>query len=336
MKKIFNIALIFAAVTFLAVSCHEWDPVLKKFDEPDTDEVADIKANTTIAAVKALYVDRPYHIEKDLIIGGQVTSSDQGGNVYRSLYIQDASGAIEIKMGKTNLYNDYQPGRWVFVKLDGLTLGAYEGMLQIGLEDPSGEYETTYLDAQRIIDLHVFKGKKADPVTPKVLTSDELTKKENFQTLVTLKGLTYGKEVFSILYPADENAGNGKRVYLSDKTWGITTWAMSANQMKKYLESGIWDAAVTSDKSMTVAEMRQENLLSISAEYVSQYFNMGTTQIQIRTSGYSKFADYQLDPDVLAGTKTYDVTGILTNYRGAPQFTILDESCIKVTTPEAQ
>ena len=333
MKKLYTVIFIFAVALFLASSCHEWDPVLKKYDEPQSDEVVDIKANTTIAAIKALYVDKPVHIEKDLIIGGQVISSDQGGNVYRSLYIQDATGAIEIKMGKTSLYNDYQPGRWVYVKLDGLTLGAYEGMLQIGLEDPTGEYETTYLDAQRIIELHVFKGKIADPVTPEVIAPADLTKKEKFQTLVTLQGLTYANEVFAILYPADENAGTGKRVYLSDKTWGINTWAMSANQMQKYLDSGIWDAAVTSDKTMTVAEMREQNALSISANYVSHYFTMGGVQVQVRTSGYSKFADYKLDEDVLAKKATYSLTGILTNYRGTPQFVILDDSCIKVEAP---
>ncbi len=336
MKKISNIIYILAATTFLTASCSEWDPVVNiGYDEPIIDQYQDIKANTSIAAVKALYTDKPVHIEKNLIIGGQVTSSDQSGNIYRSMYIQDATGAIEIKIGKSSLYNDYKPGQWVFVKLDGLTLGTYEGMLQIGLDDPSEEYETSYIDVQRIIDLHIFKGRIDTPVAPVELSESELTLSQNMEKLVTLKGLKYANEAFALLYP-DPNGdkkSNANRVFLSDKTWGITTWAMSKNKMQAYLDSGIWDSAVTADGAKTVAELRKENAIEATGTYVSQYFKMGGTEIQIRTSGYAKFADIELDPEVLSGDKLINVTGILTNYRGAPQFTIIDLEGVKVVEP---
>ena len=57
---------------------------------------------------------------------------------------------------------------------------------------------------------------------------------------------------------------------------------------------------------------------------MSQYFTFGGTEIQIRTSGYCKFADNEIDPDVLAGKKTIDVTGIMTLYQGKIQFVLLD------------
>lgn len=332
MKKILNIAYVMAAAAILATSCDEWDPVVNfGYDAPVSDQVTGMTANTTIAAVKALYVDKPVHIEKDLIIAGQVTSSDQSGNIYRSMYLQDATGAIELKIGKSSLYNDYRPGQWVYVKLDGLTLGTYEGMLQIGLDDPTGEYETAYIDVQRIIDLHVFKGKIDAPVTPLVLTESELTAPVNMEKLVTLKGLKYSNEAFALLYP-DPNGdkkSNANRVFLSDKTWGITTWAMSKNKMQAYLDSGIWDEAKTADDAKTVAQLRKENAIEASANYVSQYFKMGSTEIQIRTSGYAKFADLELEEGVRNGSMLIDITGILTNYRGAPQFTLIDMEGVK-------
>ena len=333
MKKILNIAYVMAVAAFLAAGCDEWDPVVNfGYDAPLTDQVTGMTANTTIAAVKALYVDKPVHIEKDLIIAGQVTSSDQSGNIYRSMYIQDATGAIEIKIGKSSLYNDYRPGQWIYVKLDGLTIGAYEGMLQIGLDDPTGEYETAYIDVQRIIDLHVFKGKIDTPVQPVVLGESELTLKQNMEKLVTLKGLKYGNEAFALLYPNPngDKSSTSNRVFLSDKTWGITTWAMSKNKMQAYLDSGIWDEAKTADGGKTVAQLRAEGAIEASANYVSQYFKMGSTEIQIRTSGYAKFADLELDEGILNGTKQIDITGILTNYRGAPQFTLIDMEGVKV------
>ena len=57
---------------------------------------------------------------------------------------------------------------------------------------------------------------------------------------------------------------------------------------------------------------------------------MGSKEIQIRTSGYSKFADTEIDPAVLSGEKTIDATGILTLYQGSVQFILLDIDGIKV------
>ena len=67
-----------------------------------------------------------------------------------------------------------------------------------------------------------------------------------------------------------------------------------------------------------------------TANYVSHYFKLGGTSIQIRTSGYAKFADQELDPGVLDGTKTVDITGIMTIYSGAAQFTLVDEPSVSV------
>ena len=44
----------------------------------------------------------------------------------------------------------------------------------------------------------------------------------------------------------------------------------------------------------------------------------------MRNSGYCKFADTEIDPEVLAGHKTIDVTGIMTLYQGKIQFVLLD------------
>ena len=61
---------------------------------------------------------------------------------------------------------------------------------------------------------------------------------------------------------------------------------------------------------------------------------MGSKEIQIRTSGYAKFSDVELDEGVLNGTKLIDITGILTNYRGSAQFTLIDLDGVKVYSAE--
>lgn len=327
-RLIYSLAIL---ASFAAVSCDEWEPVLGNQGEPAEPAYVTLQPNTDIVTLKGMYTGKATHIEDDIIIGGQVTSSDASGNVYRTMYIQDETGGIEIKLGLTGTYNDYKLGQWVYVKCLGLTLGDYEGMLQVGMDDPTGEYETAYIDVKSLIGTHVFKGKMDTPVAPVEVEESELTSQLLMGKYVTLKGLKYGNEIFCLIYP-DANGDkkvNSNRVFLDKKTWGVTTWAMSANKFEEYVLSGIWDSAKLADGSKTMAELRKQGI-SKSAYSVSQYFKMGSTDVQVRTSGYAKFADTEIDPGILDGTASVNLTGILTNYRGSPQFTLIDLDGVQI------
>jgi hypothetical protein len=322
MRKIY-FALMAAAVAL--TSCEEWDQVFTlDYGEADVYEQVTMTPNTSIADLKALYQKSPVKIDKDIIIGGQVVSEDKSGNIYKSLYIQDETGGIELKIGKSALYNDYKLGQWVYVKCSGLTLGAYNGMLQLGYADPSGEYETSYLDVQYIIDTHVFRGKVDTPVAAKKVAAADLLKQENIGCYVELDGLTYANEIFCLVY-VDQNGdkkSNDNRIFFSDETYGVTTWAMSKQGFLSYLESGALDSGAT-NTGKTVPELKATLKKNASAYAVSQYFKMGGREVQIRTSGYARFADTQIDPEILAGAKI-NVKGILTIYNNAAQFTLID------------
>ena len=62
---------------------------------------------------------------------------------------------------------------------------------------------------------------------------------------------------------------------------------------------------------------------------VSQYFKMGSTSVQVRSSGYARFADTEIPEDVLNGKATVTFTGILTKYKGEAQFTLIDLDGVK-------
>ena len=62
---------------------------------------------------------------------------------------------------------------------------------------------------------------------------------------------------------------------------------------------------------------------------MSQYFTLGKTDLQVRTSGYAKFADTQIDPKILKGAKV-NLTGLLTYYNGNNQFTLLDLDGVEI------
>ena len=340
MKRIY-IAILAAAA--LLAGCEEFQPVFTgKYESPADQKIytdADFGQFTTIAEVKDMYKangNKPYRVAKNCVIKGQVTTSDQVGNLYKSLYIQDETAGIEIKIGKNGLYNEYKLGQWVYVVCTDLTVGDYNGLINIGYEDPTGEYETGYLEHAYIIDNHVFKGEYAKAVEPVVITEADLHKKENLGRLVTIENLKYGNHIFILAY-VDPN-GNRKDytnngIFIDEEgpdNYGVTTWACSEVKWKEYLYAGNFDSVEAAGG--TVGGLKNPDgtyNIGSMAYSVSQYFMMGASDVQVRTSGYARFADTEIPEEVLDGTATVSFTGILTEYKGAAQFTLIDLDGVK-------
>ena len=105
----------------------------------------------------------------DVYIKGKVTSDDDQGNVYKSLYIQDETTGIELKLNN-NVGVRYKRGSWVYVRLTGLYLGNYRMMLSLGGApseswNKAGEhkyYANSNIELQDVIAQYVFPGRKAE------------------------------------------------------------------------------------------------------------------------------------------------------------------------------
>ena len=326
----------------LFAGCEEFQPVFTGNEYPEYHKIytdadfAEIDSITPIAAVKDLYKangNKPYKVTETCVIKGQVTTSDQVGNLYKSFYIQDETAGIEIKIGKNGLYNEYKLGQWVYVDCTDLTVGDYNGMINIGYEDPTGEYETGYLEHAYIIDNHVFKGPYADPVKPVVVNVGQLHDKANLGRLVTIEGLKYDNHVFILAYVdpnGDRKDYTNNGIFIDEDgpdNYGVTTWACSEQKWKEYLNAGNFDNV--SAAGTTVGQLRANDGIGSMAYSVSQYFKMGGTDVQVRTSGYARFADTEIPQEVLDGTATVSFTGILTEYKGEAQFTLIDLDGVK-------
>jgi hypothetical protein len=389
--------LLIIAAALCAFSCQslieEWQPVFT-FNYGDGAEFVpvnmDADVNCSIAELKALYTThgKPVQVASNLIIKGQVTSSDEDGNVYREIYIQDATGGLDVKIGRSSSYDDFKVGQIVYIKCYGLVLGEYgykpgnyggDGLLQLGYvadgfqEYSSGasntapEYETAYLDLLPIVNKHIFRGRilsEADRIQPDAtLRGADLTKDENVSRLVRLNNVKYGnsvggKEIFCLFYP-DPNLNHTKneswnRVFLAsptdrvngaDYTFNIKTWALTKLRFHAHVEAGDWDSVEIGDGSGTVATAKtkienfgyeqvykQVILEHPGAQSVSHYFMYDGTEVQVRTSGYARFADVEIPADVLDGSKNLDFVGILSRYQGSAQFTLLDVYYTGTTT----
>ncbi|MCC8036129.1 MAG: DUF5689 domain-containing protein [Rikenellaceae bacterium] len=116
------------------------------FTAPGKTAEPDIIPNTDIGYVRFLCGNGSGIVADDIVVGGYVTANDKSGNIYRSFFIEDGTGALEVRAGMYSLHNVYVRGRYVAVKLSGLTVSIYNGTLQAGLSVGENGVGAGYID----------------------------------------------------------------------------------------------------------------------------------------------------------------------------------------------
>ena len=180
------------------------------------------EANTTIAELLAMHTigsEDSYDsipVGSNIIICGYVTTSDEWGNNYKYINIEDETGGIQIKIDNKALYHKYQVGQRVFVKCDGLVLGDYRKLPQLGLW-ANGSMQAipsfkTYL--------YLFPDGAPVDVQPSIVMTSIPNANDipatNYNRLVRLEGATFveaGMATFS-----DPGASTSHDIKMSDGT----------------------------------------------------------------------------------------------------------------------
>lgn len=106
---------------------------IKQFDLPPAYEGTFIQANTSIKSLYDSHITG--NAEKFVdgeIITGIITANDENDNFYKSIVLQDSTAAITIRLDGFGLSAQFPLGMRLMVKLNGLWMGEYGGMLQIG------------------------------------------------------------------------------------------------------------------------------------------------------------------------------------------------------------
>jgi hypothetical protein len=173
-NKILTVALSLL-LTIAMTSCVQDDdysiPSLE-INEPD------ITANTTISIVKNMYSGSLVDFNEasnggELIIEGYVVSNDEAGNFYKVLIIQDApenpTAAIQLDVDVTSLFQQYKPGRKVYVKLNGLGMTNLNGVLHIGSIDGTSVGRISAFD----YDDYIIRSSEVATMVPKVITPSQ-------------------------------------------------------------------------------------------------------------------------------------------------------------------
>src|SRR5690606_2709296 len=128
-----TIGITFKSILVLALMLASSGCIQDKFDQPPVDgQDPDMTATHTIADLKQMYTGTTYAITDSVIISGIINADDRTGNFYKVITLQDETAGLAIRVDGNSLFSIYPVGRRIFIKMKGLYIGEYNGMIQIG------------------------------------------------------------------------------------------------------------------------------------------------------------------------------------------------------------
>jgi len=193
MKQITSKLSIFFILSVVLVTINSCK---KTFDAPPAPSDPNLTVTHTIAQLKAMHTVAGAldMINSDMIIAGTVIANDKSGNLYKTIYIQDATGAIQLSLDASGLFNSYPVGRKIYVKCKGLCVSDYNNMIQLGVKATVSGTPSFQAIASNLIGQYVIGGSVNNAVPIKTVTLADL--KTNMQdsllgTLIRLEDFEF-------------------------------------------------------------------------------------------------------------------------------------------------
>ena len=221
MKKtnsLIKVLFLFFAALFVTSCVHD-----DKYDNPDlsTYQCGDLTATKTLAEVKAMTQNTV--ITTDDVIEGYVSSSDETGNIYKYIYIQDKpenpTQGLTISVDAVSTYLNYPQGSKIYIKLKGLAVGKYGNFVQLGAM--SG---TTFgrIPEKQVASSLVRSCTTSATIVPKVMTLKEMgTANDQYVgVLIEVKNAEFASKHLCMQYAPD---GTSVDRQLNDPTSTVTT-----------------------------------------------------------------------------------------------------------------
>lgn len=202
--KIAKYILSLVLVGLVFVACN-------KYPEPEyvvpTYELKDYQTLISIEDLKSRHTlgGTPTAVNDDVVIRGIVVADDESGNIYKSIYIQDETGGVNLAIDQVNMYNIMPVGQEVFVEMKGLFIGDYNNGYQVGdtvtdsyyglemarynwanelYRDSAGNYSRKHIYVNGTPD-------KSKVPAPIVLESSNAITSDMYCSLVTLKNIRF-------------------------------------------------------------------------------------------------------------------------------------------------
>ncbi len=123
----------------------------------------------TIAWLRSMYGRSAVTVEGDVYITGRVVSTDQFGNFYKTLVLEDETGGIVVRVDLEDYHRTYFYGMRLRVACNALVLSSYGGTLQLGAYSyDEGPADPGYIPFDRLPAV-ITIGEKQDDALPEPL-----------------------------------------------------------------------------------------------------------------------------------------------------------------------
>lgn len=203
--KIISFLLFLIVLAIACVQDDDYNVPTINVEEPN------VEVNISIEAIKQIYRGyEPKIIEagegstRALYLAAYVVSNDEAGNFYKTLIIQDnaenPTAGVAISTEATNLYTKYEPGRKMYLRVDGLYIGQYAALPTIGILD-GDEVGRMSVDE---FESRILRSTEKVEITPQIVTiaevSDNNTNDKYLNTLVKIENIQFPEGLAGIAH----------------------------------------------------------------------------------------------------------------------------------------
>ncbi len=192
--KIKRHSLLFMLVGMFSISCtnHNFS-IPKEIGEQESQMLKSIQDSIAIGKLTLLSIAevkqrffktrKPSKITGDYVMKAYVTSSDEQGNFYKEVYLQDQPekpiAGIKLAIDNTSLFHQFNVGREVYIRLKGLYIGETrkgDKDVTVGGGVKENKEELTLLSKKKF-QHHIIRSQKTKKIIPIVLKMSEVNER---------------------------------------------------------------------------------------------------------------------------------------------------------------
>lgn len=112
---------------------------------PENDDSGAGVTQVSVRYLKTIYTGYATPVTQNWEIRGWITANDRYGTFPYTLWVEDDTGGIAVKVGGGDLFVDYPVGEELTVRCRGLVLGGYGGEVSLGAESSESGYQNAFI-----------------------------------------------------------------------------------------------------------------------------------------------------------------------------------------------
>lgn len=180
--------------------------------------------NSTVAKLSEKINLAVAKVMESQVIEATVIANDKGNNIYKTLYLADATGGIPVKINATSMYSAYPVGTKLILNCEGLFRGAYGGIMQLGGRNEGKIGQMS--EADWLARVHVVDAPLAEVVPTTVAPSG--LKPALLNTLVRLENVQFEDAGKAFTEPGKNTSrnlldANGNNIKVNNKNLVVYT-----------------------------------------------------------------------------------------------------------------